>query len=113
MLSECIRAGNLPTKVCSEVTPRRMDVVVVVLGAVIFNEEGLTLNAVVVALSRFHSTHPRKNNVLPAFFIDGRNLTDKTYAATTSVTVNANGADSAQFSPGEGRSVFAGVEVKW
>lgn len=47
------------------------------------------------------------------FFIDGRNLTDKTYAATTSVTVNANGADSAQFSPGEGRSVFAGVEVKW
>lgn len=47
------------------------------------------------------------------FFVDGRNLTDKTYAATTSVTVNANGTDSAQFAPGEGRSVFAGVEVKW
>lgn len=47
------------------------------------------------------------------FFVDGRNLTDKTYAATTSVTVNANGADSAQFAPGEGRSVYAGVEIKW
>ena len=47
------------------------------------------------------------------FFVDARNLTDKTYAATTSVTVNANGVDSAQFAPGEGRSVFAGVEIKW
>lgn len=47
------------------------------------------------------------------FFVDARNLTDKTYAATTSVTVNANGLDTAQFAPGEGRSVFAGVEVKW
>ncbi|MDP3188360.1 hypothetical protein [Limnobacter sp.] len=27
--------------------------------------------------------------------------------------VNANGADSAQFAPGEGRSVYAGLEVKW
>lgn len=47
------------------------------------------------------------------FFVDGRNLTDKTYAATTSVTVNTNGGDSPQFAPGEGRSMFAGVEVKW
>lgn len=47
------------------------------------------------------------------FFVDARNLTDKTYAATTSVTVNVNGMDSAQFAPGEGRSVFAGVEIKW
>jgi iron complex outermembrane receptor protein len=47
------------------------------------------------------------------FFVDGRNLTNKNYAATTSVTVNANGTDSAQFSPGEGRSVFAGIEIKW
>jgi len=46
-------------------------------------------------------------------FVDARNLTDKVYAATTGVIVNANGADSAQFSPGEGRSVYAGVEVKW
>ena len=46
-------------------------------------------------------------------FVDARNLTDKVYAATTGVIVNANGADSAQFSPGEGRSIYAGVEVKW
>lgn len=46
-------------------------------------------------------------------FVDARNLTDKVYAATTGVIVNANGADSAQFAPGEGRSVYAGVEVKW
>ncbi len=46
-------------------------------------------------------------------FADARNLTDKVYAATTGVIVNANGADSAQFAPGEGRSVYAGVEVKW
>jgi iron complex outermembrane recepter protein len=46
-------------------------------------------------------------------FVDARNLTDKVYAATTGVIVNANGADSAQFAPGEGRSVYAGVEIKW
>ncbi|WP_275272218.1 TonB-dependent receptor family protein [Limnobacter sp. P1] len=46
-------------------------------------------------------------------FMDARNLTDKVYAATTGVIVNANGADSAQFAPGEGRSIYAGVEVKW
>ncbi|WP_334119089.1 TonB-dependent receptor family protein [Limnobacter sp.] len=46
-------------------------------------------------------------------FVDARNLTNKVYAATTGVIVNSNGADSAQFAPGEGRSVYAGVEVKW
>jgi iron complex outermembrane receptor protein len=47
------------------------------------------------------------------FFVDGRNLTNKTYAATTSVTVNANGTDTPQFAPGEKRGVYAGVEIKW
>ncbi|MCR2745393.1 TonB-dependent receptor family protein [Limnobacter parvus] len=47
------------------------------------------------------------------FFVDARNLTDKTYAATTGVIINAAGADTAQFAPGEGRSIYAGVEVKW
>lgn len=46
-------------------------------------------------------------------FVDARNLTDKVYAATTGVIVNANGADSAQFAPGEGRSVYAGVEISF
>lgn len=46
-------------------------------------------------------------------FVDARNLTNKAYAATTGVIVNSNGVDSAQFAPGEGRSVYAGLEVKW
>ncbi|HEX4918350.1 MAG TPA: TonB-dependent receptor [Limnobacter sp.] len=47
------------------------------------------------------------------FFVDARNLTDKVYAATTGVIVNAMGADTAQFAPGEGRSVYVGVELKF
>jgi iron complex outermembrane recepter protein len=46
-------------------------------------------------------------------FVDARNLTDKVYAATTGVIVNANGTDSPQFAPGEGRSVYAGVEIRF
>lgn len=44
------------------------------------------------------------------FFVEGRNISDKTYAATTGVIANANGQDSAQFLPGDGRSVFFGLE---
>ena len=44
------------------------------------------------------------------FFIEGRNLSDKTYIATTGVIADANGQDSAQFMPGDGRSLFAGIE---
>lgn len=43
------------------------------------------------------------------WFVEGRNLTDKRYAATTGVVGNANGVDIAQFSPGEGRAVYVGV----
>jgi iron complex outermembrane receptor protein len=45
-------------------------------------------------------------------FVDGRNLTDETYAATTGVIADARGRDSAQFLPGDGRSVYAGLEVR-
>lgn len=48
-----------------------------------------------------------------SWFIEARNLTDETYAATTGVIENANGNDSAQFLPGDGRSVYAGLEWKW
>ncbi len=48
-----------------------------------------------------------------SWFIEARNLTDETYAATTGVIENANGSDSAQFLPGDGRSVYAGLEWKW
>lgn len=46
-------------------------------------------------------------------FLDARNLTDKPYAATTGVIVNANRRDSDQFAPGEGRSLYAGLELAW
>jgi iron complex outermembrane receptor protein len=45
-----------------------------------------------------------------SWFVEGRNLANKKYAATTGVIYDANGSDSAQFLPGDGRSVFAGIE---
>ncbi|MEO8837872.1 MAG: TonB-dependent receptor, partial [Herbaspirillum sp.] len=48
-----------------------------------------------------------------SWFVDARNLTNKTYAATTNVIADAKGADSAQFFPGDGRSVYLGVELKY
>jgi len=48
-----------------------------------------------------------------AGFVDARNLTDETYAATTGVIADARGRDSAQFFPGDGRSFFAGIEYRW
>ena len=43
-------------------------------------------------------------------FIEGRNLFDKKYAATTGVIADANGADSAQFLPGDGASIYVGLQ---
>jgi iron complex outermembrane recepter protein len=48
-----------------------------------------------------------------ASFVEARNLTDETYAATTGVIADARGRDSAQFLPGDGRSFFAGLEYRW
>jgi iron complex outermembrane receptor protein len=45
-----------------------------------------------------------------SFFVEGRNLGNKKYIATTGVIANANGLDQAQFWPGDGRSVYAGLE---
>lgn len=44
------------------------------------------------------------------WFVDARNLGDKRYAATTGVIADALGRDSRQFLPGDGRSLFAGIE---
>jgi iron complex outermembrane recepter protein len=44
------------------------------------------------------------------WFIEARNIFDKRYASTTGVIRDAVGADAAQFLPGDGRSVFAGVQ---
>ena len=46
-----------------------------------------------------------------ALFLDMRNLTDATYAATTGVIANARGLDSAQFLPGDGVAIYGGVEL--
>ena len=47
-----------------------------------------------------------------SWFIEGRNLGDKKYAATTSVVrdFNAPGTDQAVYLPGDGRSVYAGLQ---
>lgn len=46
-------------------------------------------------------------------FVEGRNLTNKKYAATTGVIADAGGMDSAQFLPGDGASVYAGFEWRY
>ena len=46
-------------------------------------------------------------------FLEAKNLTNKRYAATTNVIVDARGQDSAEFYPGDGRSFYGGVEWKW
>ncbi|RXZ45446.1 TonB-dependent receptor family protein [Crenobacter cavernae] len=46
------------------------------------------------------------------WFAEGRNLTDEKYAATTGVILDAKGKDAAQFLPGDGRAVYAGLEWK-
>ena len=48
-----------------------------------------------------------------SWFVDGRNLSDKHYASATGVVRNAGGADTAQFMPGDGRSVYAGLDWKF
>ncbi|MET0986580.1 MAG: TonB-dependent receptor [Steroidobacteraceae bacterium] len=45
-----------------------------------------------------------------SWFVEGRNLTDRKYAATTGVIADARGQDVAQFLPGDGRAVYAGIE---
>lgn len=45
-----------------------------------------------------------------SWFIEARNLADRKYVATTGVSRNLGGADSAQFLPGDGRSIYAGIQ---
>lgn len=47
-----------------------------------------------------------------SFYIDGRNLTDRRYIASVSITDRAN-ADSALFEPGTGRAIFAGMQLRY
>jgi iron complex outermembrane recepter protein len=50
-----------------------------------------------------------------SWFLDARNLTDKKYAATTNIAANYTTAsgDGRRYYPGDGRSVYVGVEAKF
>ncbi|WP_341677600.1 TonB-dependent receptor [Niveibacterium sp. SC-1] len=45
-----------------------------------------------------------------AWFVEGRNLLDRTYVATTGVMADAKGMDQRQFYPGDGVAWYAGLE---
>jgi iron complex outermembrane receptor protein len=45
-------------------------------------------------------------------FIEGRNLLDERHTATSGVIANANGADTRNFLPGDGISVYVGGEYR-
>jgi iron complex outermembrane recepter protein len=47
-----------------------------------------------------------------SYFIEGRNLSDRSYAATTGVIADARGLDASQFFPGDGRAIYVGVAWK-
>jgi iron complex outermembrane receptor protein len=47
-----------------------------------------------------------------SWFADARNLQDRKWIATTSVVADARGLDGANFLPGDGRSIYAGIEWK-
>ncbi|MGH8613243.1 MAG: TonB-dependent receptor family protein [Gammaproteobacteria bacterium] len=48
-----------------------------------------------------------------AWFIEGKNLSDVHYSATTEVIADAGGQDAPLFFPGDGIGAFAGVEWRW
>jgi iron complex outermembrane receptor protein len=45
------------------------------------------------------------------WFVDARNLADRKWIASTNVIADARGRDGRNFLPGDGRSVYAGVEA--
>lgn len=47
-----------------------------------------------------------------SWFLDARNLADRKWISSTNVVANAMGQDQANFLPGDGRSVYVGVEWK-
>ena len=47
------------------------------------------------------------------FYVDARNLTDKTYATTTGVITTPTASNQAQFISGDGRAFYTGLKFKW
>lgn len=48
-----------------------------------------------------------------SWFVDARNLSDKHYAATTGIVRDAGRNDVAQFLPGDGRAIYAGIDWRY
>ncbi|HQZ27348.1 MAG TPA: TonB-dependent receptor [Verrucomicrobiales bacterium] len=48
-----------------------------------------------------------------SIFVEAKNLTDEIYSATTSVVDASPAGGGALFLPGDGRSIYAGIEWKW
>jgi iron complex outermembrane receptor protein len=48
-----------------------------------------------------------------SWFLEGRNLANQKYAASTGVARNQNGVDSALFLPGDGRTAYMGVTFNY
>ena len=46
-------------------------------------------------------------------YIEGRNLSDEAYIASASIAGDLGGSDANLFEPGNGRSVYAGVQYRW
>ena len=47
-----------------------------------------------------------------SFYVEGRNLSDRTYISSASI-INVANPQLALFEPGSGRAVFAGAKYKW
>ncbi|HZV23830.1 MAG TPA: TonB-dependent receptor, partial [Luteimonas sp.] len=45
------------------------------------------------------------------WFVDARNLADRKWIASTNVIADARGHDGRNFLPGDGRGIYAGMEV--
>jgi iron complex outermembrane receptor protein len=46
------------------------------------------------------------------WFADLRNAFDKRWVASTNVIANANGLDGRHLMPGDGRGLYAGIELR-
>jgi iron complex outermembrane receptor protein len=73
------------------------------------NRTTYTLFADPYALWGLRAAGPLDRSV--SWWLDARNLSDRRYAASTGVIADAGGADRAQFLPGNGRSLYAGLRA--
>ncbi len=46
-------------------------------------------------------------------YLEGRNLSDETYIASSSIATDTQGKDAALFEPGTGRAVYGGIQYRW